>query len=233
MIERPILFSEAMVRAVLRRVAGDDGTPKTQTRRVNTGGRCRYGESGDRLWVRERMRVIDLSPPTHPASVRVRYEADGAESALLPYPARLKGEPAIGKCLPYGGYREASRIVLGVASIRSEPLHAITPADILAEGVRYPIWRGRGGAFIVNDDGTETALSELRSRYTPWRYVDNTARLTAETMLTACFAALWDSINAARGYPWASNPRVDVVTFELISVATFRVAKQRSSGALV
>ena len=57
MQERPILFSEPMVRAII-------SGAKTETRRVvspqpsgdcdQSEIRCPYGETGDRLWVRER-----------------------------------------------------------------------------------------------------------------------------------------------------------------------------------
>lgn len=97
---------------------------------------CRY--NADRLWVRERMRVIATSQKlngSRPDSIRVRYEADGVESGPLPYPERLNGVPVIGKCLSYGGYREASRLSLGVTEIRVERLQAITEEDAQAEGV--------------------------------------------------------------------------------------------------
>ena len=32
------------------------------------------------------------------------------------------------------------------------------------------------------------------------------------------FARLWDEINAERGYPWASNPFVWVIKWELLAV---------------
>lgn len=34
------------------------------------------------------------------------------------------------------------------------------------------------------------------------------------------YAQLWDSINAARGFPWSSNPFVWVVTFKIIPQLT-------------
>ncbi len=62
MKERPITFSALMVREIL------DGH-KTQTRRVKTPGKCRYGEPGDQLWVRENAWY-------DPEGRRVDYDAD-------------------------------------------------------------------------------------------------------------------------------------------------------------
>lgn len=151
MAELPILFSGPMVRAIL------EGR-KTVTRRVVTqatalewlapgmftpafvadpdNGLAPY-QPGDTLWVRERMRVIGRGPVTRRADqIRVRYEADGTESAILPYPERLKGDPKIGKCLAYGGYREAARLFLRVTEVRVERLQEITEEDAVAEGVQ-------------------------------------------------------------------------------------------------
>lgn len=162
MKERPILFSGEMVRAIL------DGR-KTQTRRVvklpkwstqdfadfdaeefppsaiasDTGCfaqvSCPYGSVGDRLWVRERMRVLDIltsfdNRPKEAPLIRVRYESDGTESEYLPYPDRLQGTPTPGKCLAYGGYREVSRINLEITDIRVERLQDISEADAWCEG---------------------------------------------------------------------------------------------------
>jgi hypothetical protein len=108
--ERPILFSAPMVRAIL------DGT-KTQTRRIMKTAECKYGKSGDRLWVRETWQEVSW-PPTGPRFV---YKADGDAS-----PDRWR--PSIH--MP----RWASRITLEVESVRVERLQECSEADAKAEG---------------------------------------------------------------------------------------------------
>ena len=171
--ERPILFSGPLVRAILegrktqtRRVLtpqpyqpGNPGYwswPKSKKigycwyeGETNPPVElCPYGQPGDRLWVRERQRVAEIDEfDPHPLGVRVRYEADGQESSLLPYPGRLKGKPVVGKCLSYGGYRESSRIQMEVTGIRVERVQDITEADAQSEGVDLGPWPSWSVAF--------------------------------------------------------------------------------------
>jgi hypothetical protein len=160
MTERPILFSGEMVRAVLdgrktqtRRViklqTGDtfderalagaiqEWRPALDGTRVAALVRCPYGVPGDHLWVRERQEVTNImrNEDGRPIAVQVRYRADDCESAFIGYPERLKGDPVVGKCLSYGGYRESSRIHLEVTSVRVERVQDISNEDCLAEGV--------------------------------------------------------------------------------------------------
>lgn len=144
---RPILFSAPMVRALLA------GT-KTQTRRalrpqpvdqstgcdLPAGARpdslpaCPYGVPGDRLWVRETWglrKQLDITDwyrgPIGGASEQewtVDFRADYG-----PNQEQCFWRPSI--YMP----RWASRIVLELTSVRVERLHAITPADAIAEGV--------------------------------------------------------------------------------------------------
>lgn len=93
---------------------------------------CPYGAVGDRLLVRERMRVINLDYA--PRTVRVEYVADGTRSKWIGYPERLKGTPVVGKCLSYGGFREASRIMLEITGVRVERLNEISNEDAFNEG---------------------------------------------------------------------------------------------------
>lgn len=138
MRERPILFSAPMVRAIL------SGT-KTQTRRVaiqTAGGHlkepsghrrwhpadpeaalaCRYGQPGDRLWVRETFAegIHQMAGVNHWA-----YSADrfGEQQRLGD-----RWKPSIH--MP----RAASRILLEIISVRVERLQAISEADAMAEG---------------------------------------------------------------------------------------------------
>lgn len=133
MKDRPIIFSGAMVRAIL------DGT-KTQTRRVIRLGRgvsilgdgnlaqrddhrCPYGEPGDRLWVKEthqiRQRVIG-SRLTARTETWVNYRAD-AENVE-------RWRPSI--YMP----RWASRITLELTDVRVQRVQSISEEDARAEG---------------------------------------------------------------------------------------------------
>lgn len=97
-----------------------------------------YGQPGDLLAIRETMRVIDIiNHGSRVAAIRVRYEADGAESDWIEWPERLQGLPEIGKCLPYGGYREAWRITGVLADVRVERVQDINDFDAQAEGVEW------------------------------------------------------------------------------------------------
>lgn len=199
----PILFSPAMVRAertglknqtrrVIRPQPDEDGL----TRQVDpfpgpwedTSGRiytCPYGAPGTLLWVRERMRVVELRG----GAIRVRYEADGAESDWIDWPERLKGTPRVGHCLAYGGFREASRTLLKVRRVRVERVQDISEVDARAEGVTP--FEGIG----------------------PDQRIDDTPRTQGTHPHTVALASLWDDLNHRRGYGWDANPWVWVVDF--------------------
>ena len=152
--ERGILFSEAMVRALL------DGT-KSQTRRAlrpqPEGGcepgmaRNRFGLAGDRLWVRETYFAFghwETRPKagkagkewyfvdrTRTSGQRYRYALDEPGGAD-PLAGRVAGDlprwhrrPAL--FMP----RAARRILLEIVGVRTERLREISAADALAEGV--------------------------------------------------------------------------------------------------
>lgn len=151
MKETPILFTSEMARAIL------DGS-KTQTRRLvdsivllkkQTGAGiitnsdderngwqsltqfCRYGQAGDRLWVKE----------THlPTSGGVYYRADFSDF------------DAAGHGAMYGGWKPSifckriySRITLEIARVRVERLQDITEEDAKADGSPEPT--GRNGCY--------------------------------------------------------------------------------------
>jgi hypothetical protein len=160
--ERPILFSAPMVRAILegkktqtRRlvkpqpVGGDTIVSKGMEPGWMVGQlrdsenawrdlRCPYGQPGDRLWVRE-----TWSPHTAEKGIRYAVFKDGGQQyedgvyapGLKEYAPgafhRVKWKPSIH--MP----RWASRLSLGVTSVRVERLQDITEADAIAEGATF------------------------------------------------------------------------------------------------
>lgn len=198
MKERPILFKDDMVRAILE-------DRKTQTRRVfrwqpidvlpmkvpdgwvtldvrdannpdNNRGSvigCRWGKIGDRLWVREAFATAHEGPRP-PEGSPIVYRADGGEAPVIVWdgrgPQRAYWRPSIH--MP----RWASRISLEIVAVRVERLQTISAADALAEGV------------------------------TPVKPGD-----------TWQFERLWDTINGKRA-PWTSNPWVWVLEFKRLPV---------------
>jgi hypothetical protein len=199
--ERPILFSAAMVRAIL------DGR-KTQTRRVlkqaigpslsvdsdeigiaklswlhgagpgyaveETVKRvpCPYGQPGDRLWVRETWAQPAASDPGLTV-YRANYPSCvPAGFENIPPTESITGKPSIH--MP----RAACRIVLEVTGVRVERLKDCSEDDAEAEGIAF--------------------LREVPD-------VDET--LTARQL----YECLWDSINGASA--WEANPWVWMVEF--------------------
>lgn len=145
--ERPILFRPELVRAIL-------SGKKTVTRRrahlkgvipLAHGGTLvphRFGEPGDRLWVREatwvhpaesRLLVYDATPNVgFDLSIGQPYEAAEAnDPALLDYLRKAKWR----RCPSIHMPRAASRLTLDVVSVRAERLQRITEGDVAAEGL--------------------------------------------------------------------------------------------------
>jgi len=208
-MERPILFSGEMVRAIL------DGR-KTQTRRVikipnitsaiyheapysfwnfdtkpNKENndivvvhdiKCPYGVPGDTLWVKETFQIARVVEDDWfvPETIPLNNE-DGYWSV-----GYREENPDIEENWRPSIFmpRWASRINLLVKDIRVERVREISDDDCRAEGVR-------------GDYYPEITQDEPRSR-------------------RCYFMELWDSINAKRGHGFETNPWVWVVEFERI-----------------
>lgn len=160
MKERPIIFGAEMVRAIL------DGN-KTQTRRVlkqqpvdilpmkipdrwvclikrgpNRGQviKCRFGEAGDLLWVRETWATLPhynhLPPREIPDFAEIAYKADGL--------GRLHGKTRSPIHMP----RWASRITLEIIGVKVERVQDISNTDCFSEGIDKASFSGRT-AFMI------------------------------------------------------------------------------------
>jgi hypothetical protein len=211
--ERPILFSGAMVRALL------DGS-KTQTRRIiksPTGTfeinstldnpkqcwlnvtdaneeairplPCPYGQPGDRLWVRETWKnwFFGMDGVNAPG---VQYAADNA-MVWRPEASQISDKvwrPSIFM------HRWASRLLLEITAVRCERLQDISEADAVAEGVEV------------------TSKGEYIKRYK--HYTEGGGGLDA----TQSYQTLWASINGPES--WEANPWVWVVTFKVVQPTT-------------
>lgn len=220
MMERPILFSAPMVRAIL------DGS-KTQTRRV-FGERtkftlecaakigevshflecaqlgpndldyvlsfCPYGKPGDQLWVRETH--YEKGDWVIPGWEGADYE-DAYWSGTGKYLYAATDEK------PVSGYRKwpsihmkrkASRIQLEIVCVRIERLNDISEGDAKAEGCTAPLYQDDGLGNMAPPKGYTLTSSFPSARH--W------------------FSCLWDSLNGAGS--WSANPWVWVVEYEVL-----------------
>ncbi|HTG26085.1 MAG TPA: hypothetical protein VK681_39170 [Reyranella sp.] len=202
--ERPILFSSPMVRAIL------DGT-KTQTRRVafkddprdhnpwlcegrwQDGDemlRCPYGQPGDHLWVRESFfdhGEIERQPVALDA--RIEYKAD---------PWDREGDGEAGPWKPSIHMpRWASRLTLEITAVRVERLQEISETDAQAEGIHGLTDEAVCEYQRQLDRAGDPEVPQVNNRDT--------------------FHYLWDSINAKRGFGWATNPWVWVIEFRAVA----------------
>ena len=215
MTERPILFSGAMVRALLagtktqtRRVVKSDALREAQAAKsaghLTLQRACPYGAPGDRLWVRETWRTEELADGTD----GVRFP-DGAFCACenTPEVGDAWGSQHSAKSARRGTVwrpsihmpRWASRITLEVTGVRVERLQDISEADARAEGAQVvPFYPDDG--FPLSDG---------------WTHVGDDGKCVLYTSARDSFRALWESINGADS--WASNPWVWVVSFKRVT----------------
>ncbi len=201
-IERPILFSAPMVRALLagtktqtRRVVklSEEWHPDTRTAKVIGIGddgvapmpfdefgrmlgqaiRCPYGQPGDRLWVREAWSQPTTLDPG-PTFYRADYPACvPPHFENVPPADKVKWKPSIHM------RRADSRITLEVVAIRVDRLQDISERDAEAEGCLPMFPDDVSGASYVY-----------------------------------AYSRLWESINGPGS--WAENPWVWCVEFRRI-----------------
>ena len=209
--DRPILFSGAMVQAILggrksvtRRVVNPqpvadptwDGGFVLKTRKESTAIKalqrgmyldvCPYGEPGDALWVKEAL----VSSTMWDGEPRMTYAADGSWVWDLDNPCAWvwKRNMLPSMFMPKG----LSRFTLPVVSTRPEQLLDITDEEAVREG-----------AYLHEGFGVG---------HSGWR-MDPNDGVVCGTPLQA-FLDYWDRLNAKRGYGAASNPWVWRVEFE-------------------
>ena len=158
--------------------------------------KCKFGEIGDRLWVRETWQ--EIGPDcllTYKATYPSDLYAKRPELENVPPLAGLKERGYLWKS-PMFMPRWASRILLEITDIRVERLQDISEQDCEKEGLRILPASGR---YVVNPGD---------------QHFGGASHDAVEV-----FSWLWDSINAKKGYPWSSNPWVWAIELKVIEVA--------------
>ncbi|HCE6948972.1 hypothetical protein IPC1284_11620 [Pseudomonas aeruginosa] len=203
--ERPILFNDQMVRAILegrktvtRRVVKDTGfyaidaaihgNEVALREREALSTRCPFGQPGDRLWVREAWQGPLISDEEQAANqswwkdvtkfqdqAHCSYRASGDNNEYVDPDGYFHCKWKPSIHMP----RWASRILLEITAVRVERLHDITPNQCIAEGA--------------------------------WREKDKELGRGQEAI--AAFADLWRST----GGDWDANPWVWVVEFKRVT----------------
>jgi hypothetical protein len=207
-MDRPILFSGPMVRAIL------NGT-KTQTRRIvkpQPGGANRipvigrknvvvnirdpraaeFGspyQPGDRLWVRETWTDGHSYDGKRHFAYRATQEAH----------QDFKWKPSIH--MP----RTASRITLEITAVRVERLNDISEADAKAEGLKGLSKDGNLVKYGIPDRDGLPGNDDDGWHWQDWNRDPSMA-----------FRRLWESINGPES--WDANPWVWVVEFKRVEV---------------
>jgi hypothetical protein len=173
---------------------------------------CRYGQTGDRLWVRETWRLSPDACEGWPTDAKpcpgfIDYRSDNSSlERFAPDFAAIErlttgrdpdwdwDNPPYAWKSPIHMPRWASRITLEITGIRVERLQNISATDAIAEGIDCPWTPGH------------PADLDLWRRYPSW---------VPQAIMK--YQNLWDSINADHGHSWKSNPWVWVIEFRRIS----------------
>lgn len=195
---------------------------------------CPYGKVGDKLWVRETWKPLGFVGEDDMEFV-IEYKADGVvrSNYFDEYEREQKLADMIDReCTKKGikingdgswidnvcplsfrpgihMWKEFARIWLEITEIRVERLDDITEADILSEGVRYPVNNGRP-CFRLGVENS--ALSFMPKEF----MLDGKGiKSTEEMLLKAHWAELWCNINGRESYD--ANPWVWVISFKVLS----------------
>lgn len=182
--EHPIIFGSEMVKAIL------EGR-KTQTRRVVKPNpaiaplaECPYGNIGDRLWVRE----IWTEGYNRPF---IESEGDDENAVFIIY-------------------KDGSELCRPCPAVTAEQW-----GDFSLDGDLNPIWKS---PIFMPRWASRIDLRITNIRFEQlWAISESDARAEGVSCDLNCrrpFTELWDSINAKRGYGWATNPWVWVIEFE-------------------
>jgi len=236
MKERPILFRGEMVRAILdgrktmtRRVVKTnnhsanldtyfmDGEPSVLGMQFTDGTKvkCPYGKVGDRLWVRETWGLRPYAVEaigrkiTNPLSQFLWEGSDFSrpiatkefiDNHILTWGVEWEWKAAYAGDFSSVHWRPstrmprwASRLTLEITGVRVERLQDISDADALSEGVER----------LINEDG-------FIDYHPQW------GKVIKAMDAASSFRSLWDSINAAHGLGWDTNPWVWVITFNMV-----------------
>lgn len=166
------------------------------------GLRCPYGETGDRLWVRETWRCEELEDGLD----GIRYKADNAfcpiENTRKASDAWIDARRDDSKWRPSIFMpRWASRITLSVTSSTPERLLDISEDDAISEGINL-IDHNCYENYMVDSDWTYNGRN-----YRGCHMVEDPI---------GSYMSLWDSINAERGYGHQVNPWVWNVKFSVV-----------------
>lgn len=174
---------------------------------------CPYGKLGDLLWVRE----------THyrwtgcgDAPIRWVESPDGDRFQARAYSddPEIKGIICSAECVTVPSIhmpRWASRLALRITSVRVERVQDISEDDAYSEGYEHQSF------YRELDQRERTARMARLSGIGP------------STPAHKWFAELWDTINAARGYSWESNPWCWCIEFEPIHENIDRVIERETS----
>jgi len=164
---------------------------------------CRYGQPGDRLWVRETF-ILESTreyneyaniPADRPTKrfediedgeyyIIPHYRATEPEPHIVPLEREDKFDDSTRWSSPIFMQKWAARIWLEIVNIRIERLQELDLEDIYKEGF-----------LIASDLAAEYGEERIRLFAYEW------------------FQKRWDSLNAKRGFGWDKNPYVWVIEF--------------------
>jgi len=149
--------------------------------------KCRYGQPGDRLWVKENLYI---APPRFSSPAEATHRDNAGRPRLVSYSEAMDGDSV--RCANDYGVKEtpsifmpkwACRIWLEVTNIRVERVQEISYADCIAEGI------------------VDVARAAKRSKRPGEHPIEQ-------------FRTRWESINLHRGFGWDLNPWVWVIEFK-------------------